>query len=151
MYLTYSLTQKIPEFNPDTENYWTPNFGTYQEWISLCDGLYNLYYGETEQYFKSYNVLIQAEIRKFKHTLHTWYIRFKDEEIVQFDHTWDDKQENPLDNEYFDKGDFYIISKLRVKNRNYETYEDEDFINHYCKVPKTDIDEIYKVSVEKMV
>jgi hypothetical protein len=152
MYLKYSLTGEIPEFNPDIENYWTPNFGTHQEWIDLCDALYHLYYGKTEQYFRAYNALIQTEIRRYKHILHTWYIKFKDGQVVKFNDTWDDKQENPLNNEYFDKGDYYVVYRKFVKNRNYEIYQDKDFMrNHYCKVPKIDIDEIYKVSEEKMM
>lgn len=152
MYLEYSLTGEIPQFDSSVENYWAPNFGTYEEWINLCDGLYHLYYGKTEQYFKSYSTLIQSEIRKYKHILHTWYIRFKDGETVKFDTTWDDKQDNPLDNEYFSKSDYYVVGRRYVKNRNYEMYENDQFIsNYYCKVPKDDIDKIYKVSEEKMI
>lgn len=152
MYLGYSLAGETPEFNPDIEHYWMPKFGTNQEWINLCDGLYHLYYGRVDQYVKSYHALIQAEIRKYKHILHTWYIRFKDGETVKFDTTWDDKQDNPLGNEYFDKGDYYIIYKKYVENRGYEIYEDEELLfNHNCKVPKSDIDKIYKISEEKMI
>lgn len=150
MYLKYSLTGKIPEFNPDKENYWTPNFGTYKEWIDLCDGLYSLYYGKTQQYFKAYSTLIQTKIRRYKHILHTWYIEFKDGQVVKFDTTWDDKQENPLNNEYFNNGNYYLVCKEYVENRNYEIYEDEESIsNRYCKVPKSDINKIYKISEEK--
>lgn len=148
MYLNYSLTAKVPEFNPDIERYWIPKFGTYQEWIDLCEGLYSLYYGNTQQYFKSYNALIQSEIRRYKHILHTWYIKFTDGEVIKFSHTWDDKQENPLNDECFDKGDFYLVLKNYVKNRNYAISNDDKY---YCIVPKNDIDEIYKVSEEKMV
>lgn len=151
MYLSYSLTGKILEFNPDVEHYWIPKFGNYEQWVKLCDGLYSLYYGKTQEYFKAYNDLIQVEIRRYKHILHTWYIRFKDGEVIKFNNTWDDKQENPLNNEYFDKGDYYVVYEKYVKNRNYESYENDDFIRNYCKVPKADIDEIYKVSEEKMV
>lgn len=151
MYLDYSLTGNIPEFDPSIEHYWIPKFGTYQEWIDLCDGLYKLYYGKTEQYFKSYNTLIQAEKRKYKHILHTWYIKFKDGKCVKVHTTWDERQENPLNDECFDKGDYYVVYRKHVKDRNYEVYEDEDFLtNHYCKVPKTDIDEIYKISEEEL-
>lgn len=151
MYLSYSLTGEIPSFDPSIEHYWMPKFGTNQEWINLCDGLYHLYYGRVEEYIKSYHTLIQSEIRKYKHILHNWYIKFKDGETVKFDTTWDDKQDNPLDNEYFDKGDYYIIYKKYVKDRNYEKHEDEEFIRNYCKVPKTDIDKIYKVSEKRMI
>lgn len=151
MYLKYSLTGEIPKFNPDEEHYYIPKFGNYEQWMALCDGLYSLYYGHTEKYFIAYNALIQAEIRKYKHILHTWYIRFSDGEVIKFNNSWDDKQENPLANEYFDKGDYYVIYKNYVKHRNYEAYEDEDFVRNYCKVPKTDISEIYKISEETMV
>lgn len=150
IYLEYSLTNKIPEFDANKENYWIPKFGTYQEWINLCDGLYELYYGKTETYLRAYQTLIQTEIRRYKHVLHTWYIEFRDGENVKFDDTWDDKQENPLSNEYFDKGDYYVVHKRYVKNRNYEPYEDEGIKWNYCKVPKTDIEKVYKISEEIM-
>lgn len=151
MYLKYSLTGEIPEFNPNEEHYYIPKFGDYKQWMALCDGLYSLHYGHAEKYFLAYSALIQAEIRKYKHILHTWYIKFKDGEVVNFTHSWDEKQENPLNDECFDKGDYYIIYKNYVKDRNYEAYEDEDFVRNYCKVPKSDIAEIYKISEEKMV
>ena len=152
MYFQYSLSGEVPAFNPEDEHYWTPNFGTYQEWINLCEGLYHLYYGKPEQYLKSYNALIQSEIRKYKHILHTWYLKFTDGQIIEFYTTWDDNQENPLNNEHFDKGDYYVIYKKYVKDRHYEIHKDENFLrNHYCKVPKTDIAEIYKISEEKVV
>jgi hypothetical protein len=150
MYLNYSLTGKLPEFNPNEEKYWIPNFGTYKEWIDLCDGLYNLYYGETKKYFTAYNTLIHSEIRRYRHILHTWYIKFKDGQIVKFNTTWDKDTENPLDNECFDKGDYYLIGSRRVKNRKYEIVLISKIFK-YFKVPKSDIEKIYKDSKEKIM
>lgn len=150
IYLKYSLTGNIPEFNPDLEQYWTPKFGNYQEWMDLCDGIYELYFGKPEKYLRAYNVLLQTEIRRYKHILHHWYIKFKDEEIIEFDTTWDKRTDNPLDNKHNDKGDFYIMEKKLLQNRNYEQYKNEEelFMNFYCKVPKNDVKEIYKSSEE---
>lgn len=150
MYLEYSISGQVQEFKPDIEKWWLPKFGTYQDWMDFCDGLYNLYYGQVEKYFRSYNTLIQAEKRKYKHILHTWYIKFKDGEIVKVSNSWDDKQDNPLENKYNDKGHYYVVTGEKLKNRGYEKYKKFIHINHY-KVPKKDIEEIYKVSEEKII
>lgn len=148
MYLQYSLTGEIPNFNPSEENFATPKFGTYEEWIIFCDGLYHLFYGNTEQYFNSYNTLLIAPKRKYKHILHTWYIKFKDKEVIEFSNTWDAEDKNPLDNEFLDKDTFYILYGSYIKNRGYASCE--NMIGYY-KVPKDDIDEIYKISQEKLI
>lgn len=156
MYLNYSITGEIPTFNPNAEDYWTPNFGDNEMWIKYCDGLYRLHYGYTEEYFKAYNSLIQCEIRKFKHILHNWYMEFNDGEIIEFDYSWDNKDQNPLES-YADKGDFYTMHKRKVKNKNFEMYEPEDeeekmiYRKSYVKVPKSEIKRIYKTSEERMV
>ena len=125
MYLKYCIDGKIPEFNPNIENYWIPNFGDNQIWIEYCDSLYNLHYGYTKEYFKVYNSLIQCEIRKFKHILHRWYMEFNDEEVIEFAQSWDDRAENPLKS-YADKVDFYIMHNQKVKCKNFDIYEPED-------------------------
>ncbi|ACQ51319.1 hypothetical protein [Clostridium botulinum] len=116
MYLKYSIDGEVPAFNPNVENYWIPNFGDNEMWIKYCDSLCRLYYGYTEEYFQAYNSLIQCEIRKFKHIFHKWYMEFKDGEIVEFDYSWDDRNENPLES-YADKGDFYTMHKQKVKGK----------------------------------
>lgn len=154
MYRKYSLTGEIKVFNPDEENYYTPNFGTNQNWIDYCDGLYDLYYGKTEKYIKAYNTLLHAEIRKYKHILHRWYIEFNDGETIELTTSWDDDISNPLDNDCFDKGDYYIGYKKLFKHRGFEPcIDDEDTItsNHFCKIPKSTIKQIYKKSEEVMV
>ncbi|MDF2880180.1 MAG: hypothetical protein K0R54_737 [Clostridiaceae bacterium] len=152
MYLKYSLTGEINEYKPEIECYWLPKFGTNEEWVNYCDGLYLLYYGKTEKYLASYNILIKSEKRTYKHILHNWYMKFVDGNIIRITNTWDDRFENPLDNIYYDKGDYYILSKNLLNDRNYEHYEgNEPLIDNYCKVPKSDIIEIYKVSEEVMV
>jgi hypothetical protein len=152
MYLTYACTGEIPAFDPSMEPHFFPHFGTHEDWMNLCDGLYSFYYGNPERYLKAYNTLIQSEIRKYKHILHTWYIKFKDGEVIKIDYDWDDRTQNPLANDYFDKGEYYLIDGKYVKHRNYEMHESEDrFLCSYCKVPKSDIAEFYKTSEEKMV
>jgi len=156
IYLEYSITGEIPIFNPNIEAFWIPNFGDNQMWIDYCDSLCRLYYGYTEEYFKAYNSLIQCEIRKFKHILHRWYMEFNDGQIIEFDQSWDDRDEHPLES-YADKGDFYTMHKRIVKDKQFDIYEPTDeeekmlYRKSYVKIPKTEINLIYKKSEEKMV
>ncbi|ACA57495.1 hypothetical protein FDC45_15970 [Clostridium botulinum] len=156
MYLKYSIDDEVPAFNPNVENYWIPNFGDNEMWIKYCDSLCRLYYGYTEEYFKAYNSLIQCDIRKFKHILHKWYMEFNDGEMVEFDHSWDDRSENPLEG-CADKGDFYIMHKGKIKNKHFDVYVTKDeekkmlYRNYYVKIPKSEIKQIYKESEERMV
>jgi len=153
MYLKYALTGEIPDFNPSIEKWNEPNFGTYQEWIDLCDGLYKLYYGKPEDYFKSYNKLIQSELRKYKHILHTWYIKFNDGEIIKVYETWDKDTENPLENEAYSDNNNYFVMKRYLMERikkgiSYEIDDETNLFEPFCKVPKNEIKEIYKTSKE---
>ena len=156
MYLEYSKNGKIPDFNPNVEKYWVPNFGDNQMWINYCDSLYKLFYGYTDEYFKAYNTLIQCKIRKFKHILHRWYIEFNDGETIEFEQSWDDDNKSPL-KDYDDKGEFYILHKTKVRDKGFETYEpldeEEEFLfrKFYVKIPKTEIKQIYNKSEERMV
>lgn len=154
MYLNYCISGEIPKFNPDIEKYYMPNFGTYVQWIELCESLYSLYYGKTKKYFEAYNTLIQCKKRKYKHILHMWYIKFKDGTDLEIANSWDNNIENPLDNKFNDKGDFYIVydrTKGLLENKNYEIYEEDEIslpFNKFYKIPKSDIEKIYKTSTE---
>ena len=155
MYLNYSITGEIPEFNPEVEHYWMPNFGDNEMWMNYCDSLYQLYYGKTEEYFKSYKSLMECEIRKFKHTLHRWFIEFKDGDVVEFYQSWDKNNTHPL-NEYLNRGEYYLLHKMKVKDKDFEPYEpmneEEEFLfDNYVKIPKSEVQEIYKKSEEVMV
>lgn len=155
MYLKYSITGEIPDFDSNIEEYWIPNFGDNQMWINYCDSLYELYYGYTKEYLKAYNILIQCEIRQFQHILHRWYMEFNDGQIIEFDQSWDDNKENPLKS-YADKGNFYILHKSKIKNKNFEIYEPKDeeekffYRTSYVKIPKSEIKQIYKKSEKRM-
>lgn len=155
MFLQYSIDGKIPDFDPNLEKYWIPNFGDNKMWIEYCDSLNALYYGKTEDYFKAYNALLQCEIRKFKHLLHHWYIELNDGDIVEIGQTWDDRLESPLS--IYDKGDYYIIRKSFVEDKGLEVYtpedEEEDFLyrRNFVKLPKTLVKREYYETVEKMV
>ena len=152
MYFDYSMTEQIPEFDPNQESYSMPNFGTYEEWINFCEGLYELYYGRPEKYLNSLKALMDSEIRKYKHILHNWYIRFSDETVVEFTSSWDDNVKNPLDNECFNKGDYYVVNERYLDNRNYERDEENsNCLVKYCRVPKSEIKEIFKISIETLV
>lgn len=154
MYVEYTITGLIPDFDPEVEHYWIPTFGDYKDWMDFCDSLYELFYGKPNNYFIAYKKLLEKEIRRYSHTLHTWYIEFNDGETVKFDNSWDENIKNPLDNVYHDKGYYYIINEKLVKDRGYEEYIDEEessaFIK-FVKMPKLDIKKIYKISEEKLV
>ena len=155
MYLNYSIDGTIPEFNPNVEHYWIPKFGDNEMWISYCDSLYGLYYGKTESYFKAYNALLQSEKRAFKHLLHRWYIKLVDGDIIEFAQTWDDRLDHTLDS-YADKGDFYLINRRLVQDKDLETFvsedEEENFLFKGCKkLPKSLIESIYYETEEKFI
>lgn len=155
MYMNYSINGNIPEFNPNDENFYFPNFGDYKMWIEFCDSLYKLYYGHTKEYFKSYNDLIQCEIRKYKHILHRWNIELYNGTTFEFYQSWDNYNENPLE-DFFDKGDFYIMHKRKVKDMNFHIYEptnkDEKLLyKNYVQIPKSKVKQIYKTSEELFV
>ncbi|WP_097025405.1 hypothetical protein [Clostridium peptidivorans] len=153
MYLEYSITGKIPSFNPNVEKYWIPNFGDNQMWVNYCDSLCRLYYGYTEEYFKAYNSLIQCEIRKFKHILHRWFVEYRNGEIIEFTTSWDERTENPLKTDM--EGDYYIINKKYTGTVETEPYDatDEEFqflYRHCVKVHKDKIARIYHTDEERM-
>ena len=152
MFLQYSIDGVVPEFDSTVEQYWIPNFGDNQMWIDLCNGLYRLYYGHTEEYFKAYRALIECDIRKFKHIKHDWYIKFKDGKEVKYTNTWDKNTENPLKMDTHK--DCYIIRKSTIGECDYPAYDpkDEEFAflyRGYVCVPKEDV-EIYSVDTEIM-
>lgn len=156
MYFEYSLTNEIPQFKPEEEHYFIPKFGTFEEWIALCDGLYALYYGKNDKYIEAYHILLKSEIRRYKHILHNWFIEFKDGELIEMYYTWDKHTENPYDNEFYDKGNYYVFPNDKIKHRLYEEYKEDDdeddfSILPWVKVPKTDIVKIFKKSEERMV
>lgn len=156
MFLKYSIDGEIPSFDPNLKGYYIPNFGDNKMWIDYCDSLYSLYYGETESYFKAYNDLLQCEKRKFKHLLHKWYVELDDGDIIAIGQSWDKDLDSPLD-DYTDKGDYHIIHKRFVKNKNFEVYvsedEEESFLcgRNYVKLPKSLIKNIYYETEEHML
>lgn len=156
MYLEYAVTGQIPLFNPYVEKYWVPKFGDNEMWIKYCDSLYRLYYGHIKEYLEGYTSLMKCKIRKYKHILHNWYMEFNDGEIIEFGYSWDDEDKSPLEGAA-DLGEFYLVSKIKVKNRKYEVFfsknEEEQMIcgDFYVKVPKKDIKRVYKESEERFV
>lgn len=158
MYLIYSLTGSIRVFDREVEYKFCPRFGTFKEWMNFCDSLYYLYYGNPKTYFECYKTLLKSEVRKYKHLIHFWTIEFNDGEKIKFRQTFDNRDKNPLDNGYHDKGSYYILEKRFVKNRGYKLYdiyipeEERNFLtSKYVCIPKTDIKRIYKETKEKMI
>lgn len=152
MFLQYSIDGIVPEFDPTVEHYWIPNFGDNQMWIDLCNSLYRLYYGYTEDYFKAYKALVECDIRKYKHIRHDWHIKFKDGKDIKYTNTWDGNIENPLKLDMH--GNCYIIKKIDIEEYNYPVYDPKDeelaFLYKGCVcVPKEDV-EIYSVDTEVM-
>ena len=120
------------------------------------NGLYEMYYGNPTNYLKAYMTLLQSEKRKFKHILHTWYLKFNDDVVIQLSKKWDDDTDNPLNNSIYDKGEYYLIDKNLLGTKNYKIYKEENeleekFIFPHCIVPKKDIKSIYKESKELLI
>lgn len=152
MYLKYAISGEIPEFKPEEEHYWKPNFGDNKMWIDFCEGLYRLYYGHAQEYFAAYQSLVTCEIRKYKHILHRWHIKYKNGEDFEFTRSWDDRTENPL--KYDSDGDYYILREKYVGTNVFEKYQPDDeeykFLYNKCVcVPKNEV-EIYAISEEVM-
>lgn len=60
-YLSYTISGKTEDFMHQTEHhYWVPTFGTTDQWIAYCDGIYRLYYGKTSEYLTPYKELLDA-------------------------------------------------------------------------------------------
>jgi hypothetical protein len=99
--------------------------------------------------------LLTADVRKFKHVLHKWFIQLVDGRTIEFTNTWDKDDENPLKGD-LDKGDFYLVCKMLVKGFKFETYNPEDekekktIGDSFVKVPKSEIARIYEEKEEIM-
>lgn len=59
-YRKYLLRSIVPE-KKGSENYWDVGFGSYEDWFAFCEGLYNLYYGNPEDYILNYEKLLKSE------------------------------------------------------------------------------------------
>lgn len=156
MYLQFIISDNIPETKKEKDNYWIPNFGNNKEWIEFCDSLYDLFYGYPEKYFAIYKKLLTCKIRKYKHTLHHWFIEMKTGDKIEYAQTWDTDIKNPLDNDIYNKENCYLVLKKYCKNKKFAEINNSErnmyeLLNSYYKIPKTDIDKIYKESEEVLV
>lgn len=153
MYLNYAITGHIPPNMLQKGEYWKPKFGDNEMWMAFCDSLYRLNYGYTKEYFEAYNILLQCHVAKFCYTIHHWFIEFTDGQIVEFDRTWDEKTENPLNSR--DKGDFYLMYGGKFPDKVFEKYipePSESFLMEgYVKIPKSEIVRVFKESNEEMI
>lgn len=148
IYLKYLLSGKVPKFEPTSNTYWIPSFGTYKKWIEFCEGLYELYYGNNQKYINIYNELLSEKKRLYKHLKHQWYIQFKDGKTVEGFVSFDNDIKNPYENSQFDKGTYYLLTG-EFDERNYEK-EYENSIEKF-KIPKEDIKKIFKITYEILV
>lgn len=150
IYFNYCLTGKKIKLNPTKESFGVPRFGTFEQWMAYCDGLYNLYYGRPTDYIKSYTELIKSERKLFKYIYNNWYIKFKDGVSVMIDITYDDDKENPLNNDFYDKGDYYKIPRrcFSKTDKIFEIYDSSILGRNYYKVLKSEIENIYMESQE---
>lgn len=117
-YLKWLVTDELHEFDTEKDHYWLPKFGTYKEWFDYCDSLYRLYYGHTEDYLKML-LKLQAEvkIRRFKHQQHDWNLKLKGAEAFVFMKTYDERTENPLQNEHFESETRYLIPSRTIPDK----------------------------------
>lgn len=125
-YLKWLITGELHEYNKEEEHFWIPKFGTYAEWFSYCDSLYGLYYGYVEDYLNSYQKLLTSEILKYEHKQHDWYMELQDGETFQFMTTYDENNENPLNNEYYQQENNYLIRQSLVPTHLIEQFYDSD-------------------------
>lgn len=136
MYLDYSLTGEIPETDLE-EHYWIPRFGTNEDWMAFCDGLYKLFYGNNDLYLTSYEKLLNEEIRRYPHTKYVLSAKFCDGNKRIVEQTYDKPVLLPPV-----KDEYYIISKLAFSEKmRYDDAEDGDeyFGRFFYKVPKNEI------------
>ena len=149
MYLNYTITADIPEFTGE-EKWDEPKFGTYEEWIKYCDSLYGLYYGHTTEYLKALETLLKAEIRKYKHIINKWYVKFKNGQTAFITNTWDDSKDEPV--KWYLKGDYYKFNEGMLKDVDTSNYEqlNNGLVRSY-EVPKEDIVDIFVIHEEMMV
>lgn len=57
-YKKYILENVVPDMTIEEKCYWKPTFGTGQQWMDFCDGLFSLYCGHPVKYLKSFYSLI---------------------------------------------------------------------------------------------
>lgn len=148
LYLDYAITGKVKNSPVKKGQFWKPKFGSVEDWMSLCDGLYRLHFGNPKDYLKSYEKLLQSQIVKFKYLKSEWYMEFEDGRTAHIGTTFDEKEFEPMQNE-----DNYIISKARVKSFKFEPYisGDDDEISlprGFVSVPKSIVKRIYAETQE---
>jgi hypothetical protein len=61
-YHDYLVRGFVSELN-EARSFYIFNFGTYQDWLDFCDGLFRLYYGDNEKYLVTYKKLLESELR----------------------------------------------------------------------------------------
>lgn len=141
LYLTYSLTDIVPEENFTKEHYWIPKFGTVLDWMELCDGLYQLYHGDSETYLLTSLKLMKSDVRKYKHTRHTLIMHLKEHDFT-IDMEFDKKPDLPEI-----KNDYYLVPRYLIKDNlteklRYELTTHPDDKNTtllYYRIPLQDI------------
>ena len=144
IYLNYSLTGKILE-DCFEEHFWIPKFGTNQQWIDFCDGLYYLYYGNNDKYLASYGELINSEVRRYSHIKYSLIATMIDGKQVVMDECYDSGfAQLPLSKE-----GFYNIPKRAFKEK--KDYKNANSLGEllnrfYYKVP---VEDILKIEVKE--
>lgn len=146
-YLIWLISGELNEFNPEIECYWIPKFGTYKDWFSFCNSLYELYHGKIDNYLVRYQYLTKCSIRTYEHLQHDWYIKLKSEEPFLFMTTYDNNKENPLDNGYYNKKNIYLIPKSIIPDTLKEKCFDPEIDGIQGKllsaIRKEDVENIY--------
>lgn len=154
MFLEYSLNGVVPEFNPEIEEYWIPNFGDNEMWINFCESLIRLYYGNTEEYLESYQALVTDKIRLFPHIIHWWHIKYQNGTDIKFANTWDKNLDVPLSKENINGRECYLVMDNKIGENTFPKYicdnsKNEFLFSHVVCVPVDEV-EIYHVDEEEM-
>lgn len=144
-YLDYVITGSVPDDDFTNDHYWIPKFGTYQEWMDYCDGLFDFYYGRPEKYLMAYKCLMDCEIRKYEHIRHDWYVDIKGVSYF-ITSTFDANIKKPFELVSDGHAMYYILPRNKIADIGYEPAGDGFMGRHYVKVPENDVERVYEVS-----
>lgn len=145
VYMEYLLTGIIKKTDL-SEHFWLPKFGTNENWVGFCEGLYEMYYGNPDRYILARTKLLEAEIRKYEHTIYKVYAFFKDGKKVLISNYTDIEPELPEPED-----SYYMMDKDAFDcEQQYEDYG-EGLGGLFYKVPQEDINSFEILTETKMM
>lgn len=133
--------EEVPDYS--IEDISNPKFGSYQQWMDLCAGINELFYGNQIAYLKALRVLTDKNnvVRKYKHKKIDMYILTFDGKEIYIESYYDEIKEIKL----VDKGSYYIVRDNIAEKVGYlEPYIPKDktekiFLRRHFMLPKSQI------------